>query len=173
MCSGFLPPAGALETAARLDYDSRRNHGAQWDCPYYQNLDCNVYQSRRLVSVSGCLDYFDGGGHPKSIPLGWNFDLDAGTFVTPEALFDDAGQIAAELIRQASERAGTLDADYEKILTLWSDSAAAVTFDADEMTVAYSPYDLSASYAAGAQIFTISRTRLEPYLNEYGKSLWA
>ncbi len=160
----------AMENAARLAYQRRAELGQAWEAGYYQNLNCEIYQNGRLVSVAAEFDYFDGGAHMKKMLFGWNFDIRSGRFFNAGDLFDDTSVITKELIRQASERGG-LDDNYADILTYWSDSTAAVTFRSDCVTIAYSPYDLTASYDAGPQIFTVDREKLEPYLNEYGKKL--
>ena len=170
----------ALEAAARQDYQWRYQEGEPWDIEYYQGLDCGVYQTDSLVSVRGLFYSYYGGVHPNTVCLGWNYDLISGRFVSAEQLFDDVESVTAELVRQARERASGAGlapeeyfwSDYAEILSAWSDSTVAVTFNQEDMTVSYSPYDLAA-YAVGEQIFTISRTWLEPYLNEYGRTLLA
>ncbi len=81
-----------------------------------------------------------------------------------------------ELIRQAEVRAERADTepqryyweDYEEILSNWA--SYAVSFDAEGMTVSFSPYEL-ASYAAGAQTFQVDYSLLEPLLSEEGAEL--
>ena len=131
-----------------------------------------------MASVSGTFYYSGGGPHPNTLLLGWDVDLSDGSAFTAGQLFEDTGPVAEELIRQAEERASEAGMDpgelfwpdYAQILSEWGDGAVAVTFDASDMTVSYSPYHL-APYAAGAQIFTIPRDQLSPYLDEYGRAL--
>ena len=168
----------ALEQTARLDYQWRHQEGEPWQSGYAQELDCALYQTAKLVSVAGCFYYNGGGVHPNTVFLGWNFDVENGTFFTPEQLFEDVDAVTAELVRLAGARAAAEQLppeeffwrDYADILALWSDSTVSVTFDADFMIISYSPYDLAA-YAAGPQIFQVPRAWLEPYLSDYGKNL--
>ncbi len=148
--------------------------------PYAQDLECEIYQTDRLVSVAGQFYVSSGGAHPNTGLYGWNFDLASGRFFSVGELFDDVDAVTRELVRKSTQRAAKdglspeqfFWKDYAEILAAWSESAVAVTFDGENMTVSYSPYDLAA-YAAGPQIFTIPLEWLEPYLSAYGKSLLA
>ena len=169
---------GELEVLAKEDYQWRKGSDLGWEEPYVQELSCTLYQTERLVSVSGRFYYYGGGAHPNTVLLGWNFDPRTGAFLSPDRLFEDTEPVAEELIQQADDRAADYHMapeqcfweDYQSILNLWSESPAAVTFDETAMTVAYSPYDL-ACYAAGEQIFTIPRPALTPWLSAYGRDL--
>ena len=167
----------ALADIAREDYAWRTGAGDEWAGAYQQILTCTRWQTDRLVSVAGEFYYYGGGAHPNRVSLGWNFDTRSGTFLTAGQLFSDVESVTAELIRQADNRARELGCapeemfwpDYRTTLEGWSD-APAVTFNGQEMTVSYSPYDL-ASYAAGGQVFTIPMPWLDPYLSGYGREL--
>ena len=168
----------SLEAAAKEDYQWRTLSGQTWDFQYSQSLESSVYQTDRMVSITGNYYSYSGGAHPNTMLFGWNFDLRSGQFFSPEQLFEDVEAVTAELVRLAGERAAEFDLqpeeffwrDYEDVLALWSDSNVAVTFDAANMTVSYPPYEL-ASYAAGEQIFTVPLAWLKPWLNDYGKEL--
>lgn len=168
----------ALEEAARQDYQWRTQSGGAWDVEYTQSLESHIYQTDRLVSVAGNFDSYSGGAHPNTMLFGWNFDLESGKFFSPEQLFEDVEAVTRELVRLAGDRAAEYDLppeeffwrDYADVLAVWSDSNVAVTFDEDNMTVSYPPYEL-ASYAAGEQIFTVPLSLLEPWLNSYGRNL--
>ena len=146
---------------------------------YTEELQVTVRQIGQLVSVQGKYYTFTGGAHPNTVLLGWNFDLTTGTFFTPEMLAAD-GQafsqaVQAEIIRQANQplEDGTIPAagyweNYEEIVANWA--SYAVSFDSQGMTVGFSPYEL-ASYAAGAQSFTLSYQTLRPYLSDHGLAL--
>lgn len=146
---------------------------------YTEELQVDVRQIGNLVSVQGTYYTFTGGAHPNTVLLGWNFDLTTGTFVTPEVLAADGQSfsqaVQAEIIRQANQplEDGTIPAEgywenYEEIAAGWT--SYAVFFDAEGMTVGFSPYEL-ACYAAGAQSFTLSYETLRPYLSAHGVSL--
>lgn len=163
------------ETAA-ADYAWRTQEGIEWVGHYTTELNCTVYQTERMLSVSGLYYSFTGGAHGNSVDLAWNFDLENGTFFGPELLGGGADlqtAVAEELKRQSRERAKELDmepgelywTDYETVLEDWQ--SAAVTFDAQGMTVTYSPYALAA-YAFGTQVYEIPYDFLKPYLSIQG-----
>ena len=168
----------ALADAARQDSTWRQEAGTPWEGYYSQTLECSVYQTDRLASVSGRFYYYGGGAHPNRACLGWNFDKAAGTFLSAAQFFSNTEAVAEELVRQAEDRAAESGyrpeqmywADYQTILSGWAEDTAAVTFDGQSMTVSWSPYDL-ASYAAGEQVFTLSLDALRPYLSEYGREV--
>ena len=154
-----------------------REEGAEWFGGYALELVTSVYQTEHLVSVAGSYYSYTGGAHPNTWQLGWNFDLETGAFFVPEDLAADGAAFQEamhqELIRQAEEVAAEYDTapeeffweDYREILANWS--SYAVFFDADGMTVVFSPYEL-ACYAAGTQIFFVTYDWLEPHLSEHG-----
>lgn len=146
---------------------------------YSDELQCTVYQTERLVSVSGVYYTYTGGAHPNTILMSWNFDLEAGAFFDPGVLGEETGlseTVFQELVRQAGERAKENGLrlqdfyweDYEATLENWS--SYAVTFDEEGMTVGFSPYEL-ASYAAGPQVFQIPYALLTPVLGGHGRAL--
>ena len=147
---------------------------------YADGLDFAVWQTERLVSLWGNSYSFYGGAHPNSAFLGWNFDLESGTYVNALSLGLDQQEfrtvVAEELIEQAQDRAVALQQeptsmyweDYRAILQNWNDYP--VSFDDTGMTVRFSPYELG-SYAAGAHEFTIEYEFLDPYLGDYGREL--
>ena len=138
-----------------------------WPTPYTLELDCTVYQTEHLVSVSGTYYSYTGGAHPNHWQLGWNYDLQTGQFFDPELLAEGTElqeAVTAELIRQAQlpDESGEIPVewyweDYEDIMANWC--CYAVTFDEAGMTVVFSAYEL-APYAF-----------LEPYLNDSGRLL--
>ena len=167
-----------LAALAADDYAWKQSEGWEWGEAYFQGLTSTIYQTERLVSVSGSFYYYGGGAHPSTVLLGWNFDLSSGAFLSPELLLDGEGQeaVTQELIRQAKATAASYHMapeeffweSYESILSDWA--SYAVTLDETDMTIAYSPYDI-APYATGPQIYVLSREWLAPYLSEYGRSL--
>lgn len=168
----------ALEELARQDYAQKKENKENWDYHYEQGLESDVYQTGRFVSVSGRFYYYAGGPHPNTVLLGWNYDLEKGAFFYAGQLFRDTEAVTEELLRMARDRAGEWNMtpeefyweDYPDILNAWSEKSAVVTFDEYYMNVSYSPYDI-ASYAAGEQIFSVPRTWLKPYLNQYGERI--
>lgn len=167
----------SLASSAEEDLLWRRAEGQNWPGAYTLELNCTVYQTEHLISVSATYYSFTGGAHPNQYLLGWNFDLSSGTFFGPEMLADDADfsrDVSEELCRQAQETAKEFGMepedvfwqDYAHILADWS--SYAVSFDKDGMTVAFSPYELAA-YAAGPQEFHLSYDWLAPRLSEHGR----
>ena len=147
---------------------------------YSMELACRTYQTERMVSVAGDCYSYTGGAHPNTVLMAWNFDLTTGTFFTPELLAEDgkvfSQAVTEELVRQiraAAAEQGLAPEDafwsnYEEIAAEWT--SYAVSFDAEGMTVAFSPYEL-ACYAAGPQEFRLPYRFLEPYLSEQGRAL--
>lgn len=168
-----------LADGAAEDLAWRRTAGYEWTGSYAVELDCTVYQTDRMVSVSGLYYSNTGGAHPNTYLMGWNFDLESGSFFEPELLSEGKAlqeTVGAELVRQAQARAVENDLepevyfwpDHETILADWS--SYAVSFDESGMHVAFSPYELAA-YAAGVQEFQLSYEWLKPYLSEHGREL--
>lgn len=156
-----------------------RNEAELDPVTYTDDLRCSVYQTERLISVSGLYSTYTGGVHPNSILMSWNFDLDAGEFFEPEML-DEGGDfrdvVQRELLRKAREAAAEAGAapedlyweDYEDTLAEWA--SYAVSFDAEGMTVGFSPYELG-SYALGPQVFQLPYETLRPHLGPRGMAL--
>ena len=147
---------------------------------YVDELDFSVWQTERLISIRADSYSYYGGAHPNTMLLGWNFDLETGTYINALSIGQDEQVfrklVADELAVQADERAAALQQeptamyweDYRNILLNWSDYP--VTFDTAGMTVRFSAYELG-SYAAGAHEFTLSYVFLEPFLSDYGRDL--
>ena len=166
-----------LVCSAQEDLTFCREEGIDWFGGYELELTTSVYQTEHLVSVAGAYYSYTGGAHPNTWQLGWNFDLETGSFFGPEGLAADTagfqGVVHQELIRQAetiAEENGMAPEeffweDYREILANWG--SYAVFFDENGMTVAFSPYEL-ACYAAGTQVFTITYDWLRPHLSEHG-----
>lgn len=166
-------------TSAEEDLAMRREWDvqAQW-IPYELTLDCTVYQTERIISVAGIYYTYTGGAHPNTWQLGWNFDLEEGTFFELELLADDTElqeAVNGEIIRQAQLplEDGTVPAegyweDYEAIIANWT--SYTVSFDEEGMVVIFSAYEL-APYAAGPQTFRLSYDWLEPHLSAHGRAL--
>ena len=161
---------------AEADLELRREYGGTW-IPYALELGCSIYQTERIISVSGVYYSNTGGAHPNTYLLGWNFDLDTGEFFDPKTMSDGTAlmdYVTEELTAQARARASEAGMqpeemyweDYETILADWG--SYAVSFNEAGMQVAFSPYELAA-YAAGAQEFQISYEALAPHLNGRGR----
>ena len=163
---------------AQEHYNMCMEEQIEWFSHYTLELDCEVYQTEHMVSVSGTYYSYTGGAHPNTWTLGWNYDLETGEFFSPELLGEGTelrDAVAGEIIRQAQET--QVDAltlaelyweDYEEIIGNWP--CYAVTFHDGGMDVVFSAYEL-APYAAGPQEFRLSYEFLEPYLSEQGKLL--
>lgn len=169
-----------MTTMAQEDLDFRRESGMEWTTGYAMELQCSVYQTEKMVSVSADYYSYTGGAHPNTVLLSWNFDLTTGQFFTAELLATD-GQAFSEAVQNELASQSRMVAaengipseeffwsNYEEILTAWS--SYAVSFDETGMTVAFSPYELAA-YAAGAQIYHLSYEELMPYLSPHGMEL--
>ena len=170
---------GEIVEAAAEHLAQCREWEMDWVGPYTLALDCTIYQTEQMVSVSSVYYSFTGGAHPNTYLLGWNFDLDTGEFFDAKALSDGTAlqdQVTEDLTCQARCRASEEDMvpedifweDYESIIADWS--SYAVSFDESGMTVAFSPYELAA-YAAGAQEFALSYEELSPHLNQRGQQV--
>lgn len=168
-----------LTQEAEGDLEWRQTNGMEWNTGYVLDLDCSVYQTERMISVSGVYySHMDGAAHPNTWLLSWNFDLESGTYFEPDLLAENTelqSAVTEEIIRQANEplEDGTVPAesyweDYREIAANWS--TAAVSFDSDGMVVAYSPYEL-APYVFGEQTFRLSYDFLKPYLSAHGQEL--
>lgn len=168
-----------LMESAQADYAWKQEEGLSWDSPYWQELEYTAYRTGSLISIGATSAAYWGGVHPNSYLMSWNFDLDSGTFLTPDALSADSKAfmeaVRDEIIRQAEERIapgaeleGAYWDNYPEVVASWDDYA--VTFGKDGMSVGFSPYEL-AYYAAGSQVFLISYDTLDPYLSDYGRQL--
>ena len=168
-----------LTQEAQADLDWRRTEDVPWTTGYVLDLECQVYQTEELISVSGThYNFLDGAAHPNIWRMSWNFDLTDGAFFAPDFLAEGSElqtAVTEEIIRQANEplEDGTVPAgfcweDYRDIAANWS--TAAVSFDAAGMTVIFSPYELAA-YGFGEQTFRVSYDFLRPYLSDHGLEL--
>lgn len=167
-----------LQADAEDEWAFRRESNLLFE-PYSDHLDCTVYQTRQLISVSGVYRSFTGGAHSNTILLSWNFDLETGEFFQPSILDEDNNfqdYVQRSLVRQAQEAAAKNDMsveeyywiDYAATLADWSNYA--VSFDETGMTVGFSPYEL-ACYAAGPQVFHLPYEQISPHLGTHGKAL--
>ena len=121
---------------AEEQYASMTAEGIEWFAPYALELDCTVYQTDHIISVSGIYYSYTGGAHPNTWRLGWNYDLETGEFMDLEMLGEGTElneAVAAEIIRQAQipledglVRVEMYWEDYEEIVANWS--SYAVTF---------------------------------------------
>lgn len=168
-----------LTQEAQEDLEWHRSEDIPWTVGYVLEMDCTVYQTDRMVSVSGlCYSYIQGAAHPNTWLLSWNFDLETGAFFEPHALEENQelqGAVTEEIIRRAGEPDGDglIPAeyyweDYREIAANWSTTA--VSFDETGMTVAFSPYEL-APYGFGTQSFHVTYEWMAPYLCDYGREL--
>lgn len=169
----------ALTQEAEGDLEWRQANDMAWNTGYVLDLECSVYQTEQIVSVSGLYySHIDGAAHPNTWLLSWNFDLESGAYFEPDLLAENTelqSAVTEEIIRQANEplEDGTVPAasyweDYREIAANWS--TAAVSFDSDGMVVSYSPYEL-APYGFGEQTFRLSYDFLKPYLSAHGQKL--
>lgn len=167
-----------LAETAREDRAFRNESGLE-SVTYTDDLRCEVYQTDRLISVSGVYYTYTGGAHSNSILMSWNFDLETGEFLEADML-DESGELREyvhqALLEEAQKKAAEAGVavtdfyweDYADILADWS--SYAVSFDEEGMTVGFSPYELAA-YAAGPQVFHLSYDRLLPRLGPHSRML--
>lgn len=173
-------PLRELAEMAQAEWEWRRQEDIPWETALFEELECQVYQAERLVSVEGNYYSYTGGAHPNTVLMAWNFSLETGEFFAPEQLAEDGGAfsqaVQAEIVRQILARAEENGmaaeemfwSNYEEIAAGWS--SYAVSFDESGMTVAFSPYELAA-YAAGPQVFQMDYGFLGPLLSGEGRAL--
>lgn len=173
-------PLRELAETARAEWEWRRQEDLPWETAFTEEMECQVYQTERLVSVAGTYYSYTGGAHPNTVLTACNFDLESGSFLTPEQLAEDgeafSQAVCGEILRQidlwAVENGMEAEAlfwdNYQEIAADWS--SYAVSFDESGMTVAFSPYELAA-YAAGSQIFRMDYGFLEPLLSGEGRAV--
>ena len=165
---------GTLRELAQEQYAQQPELFAQYGISYEDEWTYTAYTTDRLVSIDASNYSFYGGTHPNTVLMGWNFDLQEGTFLRPSAIAGDVGSfletIQAELERQLPENAAELgySENARGILKNWD--SYAVSFDGTGMHVNFSPYEL-ACYAAGAQYFLVDYGVLDPLLSEEGRAL--
>lgn len=169
-----------LTETARAERAWRQEAEIEWGSELFMELECRVYRTDRLVSVTGDHYSYTGGAHPNTVLMAWNFDLESGDFFAPEQLAEDgetfSRAVREEIIRQLPAAAEAQDLTAEEMF--WSNceetiagwSSYAVSFDETGMTVGFSPYELAA-YAAGTQVFHLSYDLLLPYLSDYGRAV--
>lgn len=168
-----------LTQLAREDYAFRPEFFTDGNF-YTEELKLTIYQTEKMVSVYGNYFTFTGGAHPNTVLLGWNFDLTSGTFLDASTLSADVGgflnAVTEEIVAQMESRATKAGStptevyweNYREIVAEWNNYA--VFFNADGMTVAFSPYEL-ACHAAGPQEFTLPYETLRPWLSDHGVEL--
>lgn len=166
--------------AAHLDRVFFEEENMEWTGPYVINLDCQVYQSGNLISVSGAYYSYTGGAHPNHSSMSWNFDLASGSFFSPELLCAEGSDfreaVATELLTQLEERTREMGGeltemlapDYMETLRDWTNYT--VSFDESGMTISFAPYVLGA-YALGELSFPLSYTWMCPHLGRQGSQL--
>lgn len=181
----FVPWIGGekfqeLTEMAREERAWRQEVQLEWTSEFFAELDCQVYQTERMVSVAGNYYSYTGGAHPNTVLMAWNFDLGTGAFFEPEQLAEDGGAfsqaVSEEIVRQIRLRAEESGmaaeemfwSNYEEIAAGWS--SYAVFFGESGMTVAFSPYELAA-YAAGPQVFCLDNGFLADWLSAYGREV--
>ena len=167
-----------IVTWAEEQYAAMLAEGHEWYAPYTLELDCTVYQTEHMISVSGIYYSYTGGAHPNTWLLGWNYDLETGEFFSPEVLSEGTelqDAVTSEIIRQAQipTEEGYIPVemyweDYEEIIANWP--SYAVAFGEEGMDVVFSAYEL-APYAAGPQTFHLSYAFLQPHLSQQGAAL--
>ena len=109
---------GEIVEAAAEHLAQCREWKLEWVGPYTLDLDCTIYQTEQMVSVSGVYYSFTGGAHPNTYLLGWSFDLDTGEFFDAKALSDGTAlqdHVTEELTRQARCRASEEDMVPEEV----------------------------------------------------------
>ena len=169
-----------LEDMARAEWAWRQEEDIPWAGAFTEELECQAYQTERMVSVAGSYYSYTGGAHPNTVLMACNFDLERGDFLAPEQLAEDSEtfsqavyeEILCQIDQWAEENGmGVEDLfwdNYREIAADWT--SYAVSFDEMGMTVGFSPYELAA-YAAGAQVFQLDYDFLEPLLSEEGRAL--
>ena len=170
---------GEVASYAREVYDYEKEQTV--GLPYCEEASSETTLCGSVVSVRQSFYYNTGGAHPNSTTGSLTFDLTAAQFIAPVQIADDPGGFhagAAELLIQKADSMGEEYTagywpDYRDVIQLW-DTSAAVLFDADGMTVIFSPYALG-PYAMGSVELRLSREELSDLIGPGGmeKLGWA
>ena len=113
---------GEIVEGAAEHLELCREWEMDWVGPYTLDLDCTIYQTEQMVSVSSVYYSFTGGAHPNTYLLGWSFDLDTGEFFDAKALSDGTAlqdHVTEDLTCQARCRASEEDMVPEQMF--WED----------------------------------------------------
>ena len=167
----------AMENAQAWYDESRKD---EWE--YYghwrDETTCQMNETEEMVSIRFLNYVYSGGAHGYSYYSGMLFDKRNGVFVELEAMTDDmdglAQAVSGEILRQIEEQ--ELDAefgywtDYDQSVAQWNVHHNVFFNENNDMEIIFPAYEL-ASYAAGAQFFSVEQDVYEPYLNENGKRL--
>lgn len=169
-----------LIAMAKEDYSWYQESEASYFTQYTDEMTYSVYQTNQFISLLLNFYWYTGGAHPNFGIISYNFDLKNGTFFDPMSFTDDpltmTEVVTEHLVKQAEERAKKYGIEpeefffegYKDNLGKWEEYT--VCFSEDGCHVIFAPYDI-ASYAAGPQNFTITTDFLEPYLNDYGRTM--
>lgn len=168
----------AMEDAE--DYYNSLSSG-EWSFEKSGWTDQITYEMSRtdgLVSLRYAHYSYAGGAHGYTDYTSQLFDLQEGKFITLAALTEDAGAlketVAEEILRQIDENHLAVSygywSDYATYVDQWMDAYSTYFNEDGALEVIFPAYEL-ASYAAGAQAFTVSQEVYAPCLNDYGRQL--
>ena len=165
----------AMQVAERVNGEEC---GAEGYC-YTDAVQAVFWNNSHIACVTLRSDSFTGGAHHIRSRSALTFDMRTGEEITINDMVDDyAGlrdAVALEILGQIADgkyvkyyHGELLFEDYEETIPEWM--TRAVFFGKESMTVVFGVYDI-ADYDAGEQAFMIPYTLIEPYLNQYGKTV--
>lgn len=148
------------------------------DYHYLYTVEPAFRSSETLACVTMTVRTFTGGAHGFQLRLAYNFDMRTGQEVTIDDMTADyvglRDAVAREILGQIDgkyvtyyEQLGLFDG-YEEVIPEWM--SRTVFFGEQDMKVVFGVYDI-APYSAGDVAFTIPYELIEPYLNDYGRTL--
>lgn len=169
------------EICTLAELDSRENNGNWGKQGYYYTdaVQAVFWNNSHLACVTLRSDSFTGGANHIRSRHALIFDMRTGKEITINDMVDDyAGlrdAVALEILGQIADgkyvkyyNGALLFDDYEETIPEWM--TRSVFFGPQSMTVVFGMYDI-ADYDAGEPAFMIPYTLIEPYLNQYGKTV--
>ena len=173
--------ANFAEICTLAEQDSRKNDenwGKEGYC-YTDAVQAVFWNNGHIACVTLRSDSFTGGEPHIRSRTALTFDMRTGKEITINDMVDDyAGlrdAVALEILGQIADgkyvkyyNGALLFEDYEETIPEWM--TRSVFFGQQSMTVVFGMYDI-AGYDAGEPAFMIPYTLIEPYLNQYGKTV--
>ena len=171
--------ANYAEICTLAEQDSMKSGGWAQDYHYTDTVEAAFWSNSHIACVTLRAESFTGGAHPIRSRTAVTFDMHTGEEITINDMADDyAGlrdAVALEILGQIENgryvkyyNGELLFDDYRETIPEWM--TRSVFFGSGSMTVVFGLYDIAA-YAAGEQAFTIPYELIEPYLNDYGRTV--
>lgn len=146
---------------------------------YTDTVTADSWSNGRLLCIQLYYTTYSGGAHPNAWREAVSFDAGAAHTVTIPDLTNDLEGLKTAvtdyLLRELPKTQVWQEQgedgffpDYAQTLAEWMDKP--LIFGDDGITVVFNAYDI-ASYAAGEQAFLLPYSLLQPYMNDYAKTL--